>query len=107
MGFHWPSFWGGFIGKVVGAIFVAACILLGFGPDKWVKFMIQELPQWFTPNLARAIFLFLAAMVFIILVVPYFLYRRKSIPEKQEPLSPEPTSAPTLEPDMDIHLGIF
>ena len=46
-----------FIGKVLGALFIAICFALGVGPDKWANFMIQNLPIWITPNVARASFL--------------------------------------------------
>lgn len=62
MGSSSETFWSAFAGKIVAAIFVAGCTFLGFGPTKWVEFMIQGLPQWVTPGLARAIFLLLAML---------------------------------------------
>lgn len=51
------AFFGAFFGKLLASLFIAACVLLGFGPDKWAAFMIQNLPYWITPAVARSGFL--------------------------------------------------
>lgn len=58
------SFFGAFLGKIVSVAFIAICAALGFGPDKWVEFLISGMPVWFTPEIARYIFLMLASVVF-------------------------------------------
>lgn len=48
---------GGFVGKLLGSVFVAVCAVLGFGPDEWVQFMMgSNVAPW----IARGSFLLLA-----------------------------------------------
>ncbi len=61
------SFAAGFFGKLAGALFIAICLGLGFGPDKWAKFIMTGLPSWVTPGRAQAVFLTLAALTFVAL----------------------------------------
>jgi len=56
------AFAGGFIGKLAGALFIAMCLFLGFGPDEWAKFIVTGFPIWVTPVVAQAVFLTLAAL---------------------------------------------
>lgn len=77
MGTFWKAFFGGFFGKVFASLFLAACLLLGFGPDEWAKFVIQDLPWWFTPDIARHILIFLGLMTVIYL---YLSFERKAKP---------------------------
>jgi len=65
------AFAGAFLGKIVAALFVAVCVALGFGPDKWAAMMLGAEPGL----LARALFLLLAALTLVTLLLPY----RKSI----------------------------
>jgi hypothetical protein len=62
MGPFWRAMAGGFVGKILGALFIAICLALGFGPTEWASFMIAELPTWVTPTAARMAFLSLAAI---------------------------------------------
>lgn len=91
MRIHWPSFWSAFAGKIFAAIFLAICVFLGFGPVEWIKFMIQELPQWITPSLARIGFLGLALLTFGSLIIP--IKRKKQLITQISTINPEPTSA--------------
>lgn len=84
MGSSSNIFWKAFAGKVAAALFLAVCALLGFGPDKWVKFMIQDLPQWFTPGWARASFLVLAILTLASLVWPWFSKNRTTVSENKD-----------------------
>jgi len=84
MGSNSNIFWKAFAGKVAAAIFLAICALFGFGPDKWVKFMIQDLPQWFTPGWARATFLTLAFLTLALLVWPWFSKKRSGVSENKD-----------------------
>jgi len=60
------AFAGGFFGKIVAAVFIAACISLGFGPKEWFAFIAGDI-GW--PWVVRA---FLVAMG---LVTLFFLLR--------------------------------
>jgi len=63
---------GSLVGKIIAGLFVAVCIALGFGPEKWAAFMIAELPLWITPTVARFAFVFLAV------AAAYFLFRSRN-----------------------------
>jgi hypothetical protein len=58
-----------FLGRVVGAIFIALCTFVGFGPDKWVKFVITDLPTYITPAIARGVFIALAVLTLVTLLL--------------------------------------
>ena len=62
--FHWPAFLSGFLGKVLAALFIAVCVLLGFGPEQWAKWLIGDL---ISLRLARIGFFFLGALSLILL----------------------------------------
>lgn len=71
------AFVGGFFGKIVASIFVAAYFLLGFGPDKWAEFMIEGFPvwmSWFTPDMARAAFFLLGGLTTVVIFVRPFSF---------------------------------
>ncbi len=70
------AFAGGFLGKLAGTLFIAICLFLGFGPDKWAKFIVSEFPTWVTPGLAQAAFLTLAAITFIALFLPLWKWKQ-------------------------------
>ena len=74
-------FWSAFAGKVVAAIFVAVCVILGFGPEQWVTFLIDGLPLWMTPALARVMFILLAVLTVILLI---FSWSTNSQPQETE-----------------------
>lgn len=76
MGTFWTAFWGGFWGKIAATIFVAVCLLFGFGPDEWVAFMITGFPEVITPTLARYAFLVLGLIVLIYIFWPLIKYKR-------------------------------
>lgn len=65
------NFWGAFLGKVAAAIFIAACIALGVGPDEWAEFMIQNLPIWITPSIAQRTFIVLGLIVIFFIASPF------------------------------------
>jgi hypothetical protein len=69
-GIFTKAFAGGFIGKLAAATFIAICLALGIGPDKWAKFIVTGLPPWVTPEHARMGFLILAALTFIAITWP-------------------------------------
>jgi len=62
MAVDWRAFWSGFAGKIVGALFIAACSVLGVGAEKWVTALMgTSAIGWVW--LARAGFLALAIFV--------------------------------------------
>jgi hypothetical protein len=77
-----PAFFGGFTGKVIAAVFIALCAALGFGPETWAAFMVEALPPYFTPTIARIAFLSFGFVVLIGLVWPIF---RPSTPAATAP----------------------
>jgi hypothetical protein len=86
MGSGAKAFVAGFLGKLAGALFIAICLALGFGPDRWAKFIVTGFPTWVTPGLAQAVFATLAAITFISLTwspwmrLAGLLWRRPNLP---------------------------
>jgi hypothetical protein len=62
---------GGFVGKLLATAFIAACVAMSFGPDRWVTFITDGLPS-LTPSNARAIFLAAAVIVALLLFISLF-----------------------------------
>lgn len=59
--------------KVIGIIFVLLCTALGFGPEDLVKYLVEGMPIWVTPERARFAFLALAVLFGLL-----FLYGKSS-----------------------------
>lgn len=57
-----------FSGKIVAAIFLAACVMLGFGPEEWINWFLSGFSNYITPGIARGAFLAFALIVAMILV---------------------------------------
>ena len=66
----WQAFWGGVLGKIAGAIFIAACVVMWLGPEDWVKWVVSDLPAFFSPAMARWVFFVLGAVVLFSMVYP-------------------------------------
>lgn len=81
MGIFKQAFWGVFFGKIAAAFFLAICLLLRFGPEEWAKFMIQDLPTWITPGIARTAFLLMGVITAVYLI---FSFRNKKSVRKVE-----------------------
>jgi hypothetical protein len=96
MGPFWRGAAGGFAGKLLGSVFIACCALLGFGPEQWAAFMIAGLPHWFTPSLARAIFILFGMVTAAILWWP----RRRSA----APILPAQAQQPEPSVPSDPHV---
>jgi hypothetical protein len=58
-----------FIGKVFASLFIAVCVVIGFGPEKWAAYLVTGTP--FTPSNLRAGLLVLASAVALNLVFPF------------------------------------
>jgi hypothetical protein len=71
------AFVGAFIGKIVAAIFIAACIFLGFGPEEWVV-MIAGHDIW--PWLVRAV------LIVFGLATLFFLTKQWATSRRREPV---------------------
>ena len=56
------------IGGILRTIFVAICVALGFGPDKWAAFLIAGMPFLVTPGVVRLGFLLLASLTLLSLL---------------------------------------
>jgi hypothetical protein len=69
-----------FVGKIAATLFVALCVVIGFGPDKWAMYLVAGTP--FTPENLRIGLLVFGALVALNLIVPFF---RKTIP-RVEPI---------------------
>jgi hypothetical protein len=65
MSLLWRVFTAAALGKIFGSFFVAICIALGFGPDRWAEFMIADMPIFITPGVARLVFLLLASLTML------------------------------------------
>jgi hypothetical protein len=59
---NWRTVISSFIGGILRTIFVAICIALGFGPDKWAAFLITGMPVLVTPGVVRLVFLLFASL---------------------------------------------
>jgi hypothetical protein len=86
-----------FAGRLLAVLFVAVCVLLGFGPDQWAAFLISGLPIWITPSAAR-ITLLLAAIVIVMEVISL---RRPSVPVAESPGEAVRITAPIRSRDED------
>jgi hypothetical protein len=51
-----------FVGKILASLFVAVCVVLGFGPTQWAEFLISGMPIFITPGIARLVFLLFASL---------------------------------------------
>ena len=69
-----------FVGKLLAVVFVAASVMIGFGPDKWASFLVEGFPAWITPSIVRTTFLLLAALVSVQLVWPLISYAINAVP---------------------------
>jgi len=76
---------GGFFGKLLAALLIAVCVVLGFGPDTWAKFMIGE---WATPLIARIGFVLLAIVTAFAILWPW-IDARRSAHSGQKPNPPD------------------
>jgi hypothetical protein len=63
---------GGFVGKLLATLFIAACVAVSFGPDRWVSFIIDGAPSFLTPSNARAMFLVAAIIITLLLLMSLF-----------------------------------
>jgi hypothetical protein len=59
-----------FLGKVAGALFIAVCVLIGFGPDQWAAYVVKG--SVFTPVVLRSLLLLLGGIVALVLLAPVF-----------------------------------
>jgi hypothetical protein len=58
---NWRTVVSTFIGRILAALFIAICIALGFGPNKWAVFLISGMPVLITPGVVRLVFLLFAS----------------------------------------------
>lgn len=61
-------FWKAVFGKIVAAVFLAICAILGYGPVEWAEYLITNGPTWLTPKLAQFGFSTLAFITLIALL---------------------------------------
>jgi hypothetical protein len=66
--FDLRQIWYGFVGNLVFTLFAGICTTLGFGPTRWVEFLITGMPAFATPGVVRLIFLLLASLTLISLL---------------------------------------
>lgn len=66
MGIFFKAFSGGFFGKLFAAVFIAICVSIGFGPDKWATAIISHDPLWLA--IVRGIFIVVAITYISILI---------------------------------------
>jgi hypothetical protein len=59
---NWRNVISSFVGGILRTLFVAICIALGVGPDKWAAFLIAGMPFLLTPGVVRLAFLLLASL---------------------------------------------
>lgn len=85
---YWRIFTLAFLGKLVAAIFIAACVFVGFGPDKWIEFIFGH-GVW----IARILFL-----VFGIITFGALLYFWRSPPNSSVTQPPKDGATLTLLP---------
>lgn len=57
-----------FFGKLFATLFTAICVILGFGPEEWAKFIINDASKWITPQVAQYGFMLLGFLTLITLV---------------------------------------
>lgn len=84
MSTFWKSFVGAFLGRVFASIFIAVCVGLAIGPDRVATFMIQNLPIWITPEIARGAFLVLGLVTFLAVFKPWEWFRAKSVKGRRD-----------------------
>jgi len=65
-----------FFGKLMAALFIAVCIAMGIGPEKWAAFVVSGLGDWATPFGARIAFLVLAIVTLVTVFGPWLLSLR-------------------------------
>jgi hypothetical protein len=65
---NWRNVISSFIGGILRTVFVAICVALGFGPDKWAGFMSAGMPFLITPGVVRLGFLLLASLTLLSLL---------------------------------------
>jgi hypothetical protein len=70
------AFAGGFAGKILAALFVAVCLVLGVGPDKWASYLVAGVGDWATPG-ARIAFITLGMITFFAAFGPTIVRRFK------------------------------
>lgn len=63
---------GGFFGKLLATAFIAACIALSFGPDRWIEFVFQGSSDYLTPSTARTVLFATALFIALLLLVSIF-----------------------------------
>lgn len=80
---------GSFIGRVLAVTFITACTLMGLGPDKWAAWLINGLPTWITPFIARMTFLALGAIVLVSFLIGW-IRRPGQMPPNKESKGPKP-----------------
>jgi hypothetical protein len=77
---------GSLLGRLLAALLIAVCVVLGFGPDRWAAFVIGGLPLWITPPALRLALLLLAAVVITLEIIS--LRRRPATPVAQSSREP-------------------
>jgi hypothetical protein len=60
---------GGFFGKLLAVAFIAACITLGAGPDRWIEFVFQGSSSYLTPAAARTVLFGLGLAIALLLLL--------------------------------------
>ncbi len=63
----WKSFFGSFLGKITSVLFITVCMAIGFGPDEWAKYLLNDLPVHFNPRAAQILLLILGAITLFFL----------------------------------------
>jgi hypothetical protein len=94
------AFMGGFLGKIAAAIFIAVCVLLGFGPNEWAAYVV---PFAVPVILIRAGFLVLAALTLVGLLSPLIIKRRTK--QKKQRELPEKQRSPSVQSKLKILSG--
>jgi hypothetical protein len=84
----WRTFIGSFFGKIAAAIFVSACLALGFGPDRWAAMILAVNPVWYV----RAILVLSALGTAAIILAPWLKLKIK-------PQKPTATKRDTITRD--------
>jgi hypothetical protein len=69
-----------FVGKLLAVIFVAVSVMIGFGPERWAKLLLEGFPDWATPALLRTAILLLGASVSVQLVWPFLTLAIDKLP---------------------------
>lgn len=53
-------------------MFVVAAAAIGFGPEEWIKWLLTDATQFFTPSLVRWALIILGGLTFLAIVGPIF-----------------------------------